>query len=308
MASLFCCRNASPYRPRLLDHESKFTQFVGWAKSQDDDLHGPAAANMLEQIDNSPYAVQLVRQINYGPQESIRYFVPLQNLGGYCEVSENKLLDVNYQKLNSQSLSERSHEYAPLASVDCATCSGDDLPQPEHSNNNKQCVATTRQQKVSVDSESKPEMIDDYFTKRCLEIVLPRISTQLTGDILCLVTLDVLNSRWNTDADLSTAWKESLTAVNIVDFTLSCGVACGLLSKSPANHDTERRELMLLADDTVQSYHNPTTSRQDLVKILRIMTNKEPPPHFGEVVRESLNKSLLLVTVGPSAAGLEGDF
>lgn len=51
---------------------------------------------------NSPFAVQLVRQVNYGPLESKRYFVPLE--GGeneFREVVEDDLIKANFQKLNS---------------------------------------------------------------------------------------------------------------------------------------------------------------------------------------------------------------
>lgn len=117
----------------------------------------------------------------------------------------------------------------------------------------------------------------------------------------------MLKSRWNVSADLSTAWKESLTVDDIVVFVLSCGVAYGFFSKGPpANHDAERRELKVLADNTVRSHH-PTTSRQDLVEILQVMANKEPQSFSAGGVSESLNKSLFLTTVGPSA-DLEGDY
>jgi hypothetical protein len=48
---------------------------------------------------NASYAIQLVRQVNYGPQESIRYFFPANN--SFCEASKDDLLKLNFEKVNS---------------------------------------------------------------------------------------------------------------------------------------------------------------------------------------------------------------
>lgn len=52
-------------------------------------------------VGSAPYAIQLVKQINYGPQESIRYFV----LGGtdtdFTEATEHSLIKSNFEKVNS---------------------------------------------------------------------------------------------------------------------------------------------------------------------------------------------------------------
>jgi hypothetical protein len=47
------------------------------------------------------FAVQLVRQINYGPLESIRYFIPMAGEVAFAEVSEADMLAANFQKVNS---------------------------------------------------------------------------------------------------------------------------------------------------------------------------------------------------------------
>lgn len=51
---------------------------------------------------NPSYAVQLVRQVNFGLLESKRYFNP-QNTseGQYLEVSEQDLIQANFKKLNT---------------------------------------------------------------------------------------------------------------------------------------------------------------------------------------------------------------
>ena len=50
---------------------------------------------------SAPYAIQLVRQINYGPLESTRYFVPASNGSDFAEATEDDLLKSNFEKLNS---------------------------------------------------------------------------------------------------------------------------------------------------------------------------------------------------------------
>ena len=40
---------------------------------------------------NPPFAVQLVRQVNYGPLESKRYFIPAGDEDAFVEVAEDDL-------------------------------------------------------------------------------------------------------------------------------------------------------------------------------------------------------------------------
>lgn len=96
-ALFFCCSSISPYRPRQLDHEAKFTTFMRWAGLQ---TTSPVPVDGLL-ISSAPYAIQLVRQINYGPLESIRYFVPASNGSDFAEATEGDLLESNFEKLNS---------------------------------------------------------------------------------------------------------------------------------------------------------------------------------------------------------------
>ncbi|KAI3560801.1 hypothetical protein IWW34DRAFT_779075 [Fusarium oxysporum f. sp. albedinis] len=49
-----------------------------------------------------PYVVQLVRQVNYGPLESKRYFIPTDGTeSDSVEVIENDLIQANFQKVNT---------------------------------------------------------------------------------------------------------------------------------------------------------------------------------------------------------------
>lgn len=48
------------------------------------------------------FAVQLVRQVNFGPLESKRYFIPLSAAtDAFKEVTESDLIRANFQKLNA---------------------------------------------------------------------------------------------------------------------------------------------------------------------------------------------------------------
>lgn len=105
MSALFCCEAIKPYKSQRLDHEMKFSTFMRWAEST------KAASQTSHSIDETngwvlAYAVQLVRQVNFGPLESKRYFVCLsghQEL--FVEVSEEYLIQGNFQKLNSYAMS-----------------------------------------------------------------------------------------------------------------------------------------------------------------------------------------------------------
>ncbi|KAK8088429.1 MFS multidrug transporter [Apiospora hydei] len=49
-----------------------------------------------------PFAIQLVRQVNYGSLESKRYFAPTSaSPSEFVEVAEDDLIQANFQKLNS---------------------------------------------------------------------------------------------------------------------------------------------------------------------------------------------------------------
>jgi hypothetical protein len=48
---------------------------------------------------DSSLAIQIVKQVNYGPLESKRYFV--QHNGQFVEVTEHWLVDANFEKLNT---------------------------------------------------------------------------------------------------------------------------------------------------------------------------------------------------------------
>ncbi|KIW36243.1 uncharacterized protein PV06_11464 [Exophiala oligosperma] len=88
-----------PYRPQHLSHESKFTAFLAWAAFPKASAVGHAADT--DAVTWS-YAIQLVRQVNYGPLEAKRYFVSEgASDNSFVEVDEDELIRANFQKLNT---------------------------------------------------------------------------------------------------------------------------------------------------------------------------------------------------------------
>lgn len=74
--------------------------FMLWAKYPRDSVISTVAVDLLSL--KPDFAVQLVRQVNYGPLESKRYFIPSSSSdGGFLEISENDLIQANFQKLNA---------------------------------------------------------------------------------------------------------------------------------------------------------------------------------------------------------------
>ncbi|KAK8028479.1 hypothetical protein PG991_005535 [Apiospora marii] len=103
MTSIFCCGSIAAYRPQYLLHQAKFDTFIAWAsypktsapKSNNDEKPDMAG-------DPQIFAIQLVQQVNYGPLESKRYFVPIAHEpNGFVEVTEDDLIQANFKKLNS---------------------------------------------------------------------------------------------------------------------------------------------------------------------------------------------------------------
>ena len=101
MSTLFCCASAAGYRPQYLQHQQKFTTFINWASfPRAASPKGDGEATDLS-ILGTPYVVQLVRQVNYGPLESKRYFAFCNSSNNFVEVVEDDLIRANFQKLNS---------------------------------------------------------------------------------------------------------------------------------------------------------------------------------------------------------------
>ncbi|KAJ5836953.1 hypothetical protein N7447_002979 [Penicillium robsamsonii] len=94
MSNLFCCTTIQPTNHPNPEHEQTFTDFTKWALTIIGNLTGsadPAEASVC---------IQLVRQINSGPIESIRYFVGSDKHGNFEEVAEDGSPDANFVKMN----------------------------------------------------------------------------------------------------------------------------------------------------------------------------------------------------------------
>jgi hypothetical protein len=60
------------------------------------------SSEYLSSNGSSCFVVQLVRQVNYGPLESKRFFVKTSGAAvDFSEVTEQDLITANYQKVNS---------------------------------------------------------------------------------------------------------------------------------------------------------------------------------------------------------------
>ncbi|KAI4957781.1 hypothetical protein J4E86_004920 [Alternaria arbusti] len=95
MLSIFCCSDIQGYRNRYLSHESKFETFMDWGNypKASDTGTAPSATNFT-------FAVQVVKQTNYGPLDSKRYFVTGSD-GTFAEVTEQWLIDADFEKVNT---------------------------------------------------------------------------------------------------------------------------------------------------------------------------------------------------------------
>lgn len=103
MTSIFCCASIQPYRPRRIIHEDKFTIFIGWAAFPRES--SPDNSTQDHFSPTPPFAIQLVRQVNFGPLEAKRYFVPQAGQdAGFVEVQEQALIEANFEKLNAHVL------------------------------------------------------------------------------------------------------------------------------------------------------------------------------------------------------------
>ena len=95
MSSIFCCPNTTPYKSRILDNEPKFRSFLNWGSF-------PKDISITTNLPDEPngFIIQVVRQVNFGPLESKRYFLHTSS-DTFVEVSEQWLIDNNFKKLNA---------------------------------------------------------------------------------------------------------------------------------------------------------------------------------------------------------------
>jgi hypothetical protein len=97
MSSIFCCVNVQRYKNRTLAHETKFRAFMAWASFPKESTI--VSSDIAPAATSVTLAIQVVKQVNFGPLESKRYFV--QTSGEFVEVTEQWLIDANFEKLNT---------------------------------------------------------------------------------------------------------------------------------------------------------------------------------------------------------------
>lgn len=105
MDQVFCCTQIEPFKSKRIDSEENFTAFLNWAQSSQALSTHDYSDDVKTALDlNATYVIQLVQQINYGPQDSKRYFLSLKShtlQSCFLEVTERDLIEANFQKLNA---------------------------------------------------------------------------------------------------------------------------------------------------------------------------------------------------------------
>lgn len=244
MAELFCCLAIKPYRPRRLDHEAKFDRFMQWAKYASSD---PSDSFHLNS--NLEYAVQFVKQVNFGPQESIRYFTPAGGDSGFIEITENNLLEANFEKLNSYKnckcdthnkfFEVNLYQKNPINKhhwrANIARPSTDiDLPLKQKAEekrsdvgaksdasppDSKSDASSSNSSKAVLQADESTNKLESTAVKSALRILLPTIKTNLGPKALAsLLCLDWVNEELGLGLDIERDWETQLTSRNIATF------------------------------------------------------------------------------------------
>ncbi|KAF2132982.1 hypothetical protein P153DRAFT_393922 [Dothidotthia symphoricarpi CBS 119687] len=97
MSSIYCCSDIRGYRNATLSHESKFSAFTAWSNFPKES--SVTTFDVVLSDNQATFAIQVVKQVNFGPLESKRYFVRDGEI--FVEVKEKWLIDANFQKLNT---------------------------------------------------------------------------------------------------------------------------------------------------------------------------------------------------------------
>ncbi|KAL4244108.1 hypothetical protein ABKN59_010734 [Abortiporus biennis] len=78
MSTLFCCTAREQYKPRTVVHESTLNSFVKWSKFPKQSICESDEATLRELNQNVDYVIELLRQIDFGSEESRRYFLVMK--------------------------------------------------------------------------------------------------------------------------------------------------------------------------------------------------------------------------------------
>ncbi|KAK1240297.1 hypothetical protein MKX08_007739 [Trichoderma sp. CBMAI-0020] len=248
MAELFCCPAIQPYRPQRLDHEAKFNRFMQWAKLASSD---PSDSFHLNS--NLEYAVHLMKQVNFGREESIRYFTPAKGNSEFLEITESDLLEANFEKLNSfknfkcdahnrffevnlyqknpinrhhwranlarpstdidLSLEQKAEEKMPDARVESSASPHDSTSD----------TSDSPSPKAVLQAEENTNKLESTAVKSALRILLPTVKTNLGQKPLAsLLCLDWVSEELGLGLDFEQDWDTQMTSRNIATFIFDC--------------------------------------------------------------------------------------
>ncbi|KAI1148028.1 hypothetical protein F4825DRAFT_435465 [Nemania diffusa] len=239
MPSILCCSSINPYRPKKLDHEPKFNSFMSWAKS---DPTEPANGSSI--VSSAPYVVQLVRQINYGRRESIRYFIPDTNSSAFLKATEQDLIQANFEKLNSfknfrcaehnkffevnlyQKDPVNTHHWRanmarPAGDIDLEHAAS--LPEPHNPPSTSHQPSEVELQEISSAQLSANSSTNLSTLKPILRFLLAETGAGLgSNSLMSLLCLDWVNRELDLDLDYGNVWEDKLTSSNISIFLHLC--------------------------------------------------------------------------------------
>ena len=103
MSEILCCTELKPYKPKRVDHELKFSDFMKWTKSSAPIAPATVPDATALPPDASAYVIQVVRQKNFGALEWKRYFrsVIASGVASFIEIAEQDIIEANFEKLNT---------------------------------------------------------------------------------------------------------------------------------------------------------------------------------------------------------------
>ncbi|KAL7905799.1 hypothetical protein GGI35DRAFT_123535 [Trichoderma velutinum] len=248
MPNLFCCSSIQPYRPQRLDHERKFDKFMQWAKFSSAEPND--GSSFLASAD---YVVQLVKQVSYGPQESVRYFTTANDGIGFAEVNEKDLIAANFEKLNSyknfkcighdkffevnlyQKNPFNTHHWRaniarPATDIDLVhrqkkeksaqVIKSEDMKQQDHNADAERGTSSgsglpdpTSQAHEAISQVNIPAL------KSVLRFLLPTVKINLgPNPLLSLLFLDWANTELSLGLEIEGLWDSELNSANVVTF------------------------------------------------------------------------------------------
>ncbi|KAF3074471.1 hypothetical protein CFAM422_003836 [Trichoderma lentiforme] len=312
MPALFCCSSIQPYRPKRLDHEHKFDKFMQWAKSTS---AKPDVVPIL--IVSADYVVQLVRQANYGPQESVRYFMTVNDGIEFTEnfkcIAHDKFFEVNlYQQNPTNRHHWRANIARPATDIDLVyrqkkegptqTIKAEDMKQgdrdgePEYGDSSGSGLPGPTSQDNKATSE-----LDIPALKSVLRFLLPTVKTNLgSNELLSLLSLDWVNTELSLGLEIEELWISELKGDNIAAFI------CSYIKSSAGNLATyEVAKIESAVSLAIRRVNFPKDEIQGRNKLQRIVENVLDLCSASDWVSKCREGMLRMFTAAPDERLLE---